>query len=224
MGLDLADVKHFFDEVPRVPRSAYDDLEYDHPEDENTKEQQQQQQHQHDPFPSMPITFTAPPRRQQQTTSLGVLVPMFAQPGSQPDVHDVLRSRRVCLDRAHSPRPGALAGSLWVRNLGFEKRVSLRYSLDEWATSQDAECTYVPDSCDGFSDKFEFRVEFPPVAVGRRLHFCLRFEAPGAGGEFWDSNGGNNYVFQCVAAGGGGGGAGGQKNASEDPWFQTTHY
>ena len=50
-------------------------------------------------------------------------------------------------------------------------------------------------SSQGATDKFSFKLQFPceEMEVGAKLQFCLRYECSG---EFWDSNRGNNYVFQ----------------------------
>ncbi len=223
LGLDLAYVKHVMtDEVPNVPKCAYDDLEFDHPEMEaqqDTTGSSLAPQFPHSPMRSSTNLLAPPARPPSHSPSApaltpGVLVPMFAQPGALPDMHDVLRERQICLERAVSPRAGLVAGTCAVRNLSFEKRVSVRATTDEWATSWDVDCAYVDGSCDGFSDRFRFQVAFAPLPVGRRMQICLRFVAVGAG-EFWDSNAGNNYVFQCAAPA--------ASQQSEDPWFNNVH-
>ncbi len=181
-GLELADVKTFLDEVPRVPKSAFMDLSLAPPEAPDLD------------FPIAVATASKPP------VATITLVPMFAQQGSLPQFHDLVRDKKVCLSRAVAASGGgsmSISGSVWVRNLCFEKRVWVRYSSDEWTTHAEAAATYVAGSCDGFSDEFAFRV-MPPVALmpGQRFQLCVRFETCGLG-EYWDSNGGNNYVFQC---------------------------
>ncbi len=228
-------MKHFLDDVPKVPKSAYDDLECEPPGEWSDSDDVKQNKPENSPAEAFKaFSMAMSPRGGGASTltaprSMDNLVPMFAQPGSQPDVHDVLRERKVCLDHAHSPHPGVVVGACWVTNLGFEKSVSVRYTLDEWATTSDIDCNYVKGSCDGFSDRFAFELRFPPVAAGRRLQFCLHFEAPGTG-DFWDSNGGNNYVFQCVSGSplhvpsSSSSHPTGPKSMTEDPWFNATHH
>jgi hypothetical protein len=45
--------------------------------------------------------------------------------------------------------------------------------------------------------QFTFSVDYSAIAgrVGARLQFCVKYAC--AGHEYWDSNGGKNYVFQC---------------------------
>jgi len=63
----------------------------------------------------------------------------------------------------------------------------------------------MPGSCDGFSDRFEFRIEIDesrlpaPYLPGHddaKLQFACRFHCLGT--QFWDNNQSRNYVFQNV--------------------------
>lgn len=170
LGLDLADVRTFLDEVPKVPKSAYVDLD---------------------------ITMSP------QTLQLGpplekVLVPLFQQPGCLPGFFDRLRDSQVCLESAAVTDPISLTitGCVRVRNLDFHKSVHVRYSLDSWRTYSDLTATYVENSCDGFSDKFSFMMFGNSLQVGQSLEMAIRFQAKGE--QFWDSNYGTNYCFQCL--------------------------
>lgn len=170
LGLDLADVRTFLDEVPKVPRSAYEDLD---------------------------VTMSS------QTLQLGpplekVLVPLFQQPGCLPGFFDRLRDNQVCLESAAVTDPSSLTitGCVRVRNLDFHKSVHVRYSLDSWRTYSDLTATYVENSCDGFSDKFSFMMFGNSLQVGQSIQMAIRFQAKGE--QFWDSNYGANYCFQCL--------------------------
>lgn len=170
LGLDLADVRTFLDEVPKIPRSAYEDLD---------------------------VTISS------QTLQLGpplekVLVPLFQQPGCLPGFFDRLRDSQVCLESAAVTDPVSLTitGCVRVRNLDFHKSVHVRYSLDSWRTYSDLTASYVENSCDGFSDKFSFMMFGNSLQIGQRLEMAIRFQAKGE--QFWDSNYGSNYCFQCL--------------------------
>lgn len=63
----------------------------------------------------------------------------------------------------------------------------------------------MPGSCDGFSDRFEFRIEIDETRVASRpsylqddakVTFACRFHCQGC--QFWDNNNSRNYVFQNV--------------------------
>lgn len=169
LGLDLADVRTFLDEVPKVPRSAFEDL---------------------DITPSQCIQLGPPLEK--------VLVPLFQQPGSLPGFLERLRDNQVCLESAAVTDPVSLTitGCVRVRNLDFHKSVHVRYSLDSWRSYSDLTASYVENSCDGYSDKFSFIMFGNSLTIGQSLEMAIRFQAKGE--QFWDSNYGSNYTFQCL--------------------------
>lgn len=174
MGLDLADVRTFLDEVPRIPKCAYEDLEVS----------------------SLPhITqISLGPRPEK------ILMPMFQQPGAMPNFLDLVQQQNVALENAAVTDPVCLTitGSVRVRNLDFHKSVHLRYSSDSWKSYADMQATYVDNSCDGFSDKFTFFIFGNSLQVGERIEIAVRFSCKGQ--QFWDNNFGVNYCFQCLPA------------------------
>jgi len=170
LGLDLADVRTFLDEVPKVPKSAYEDLD-----------------------------VTLPTHSIQLGPALEkILVPLFQQPGCLPNFLDRLRDGQVCLESAAVTDPINLTitGCVRVRNLDFHKSVHLRYSLDNWRSYSDLTASYVENSCDGFSDKFSFILFGNSMQVGQRVEMAVRFQCKGE--QYWDSNYGTNYSFQCL--------------------------
>lgn len=177
LGLDLADVKTFLDhEVPKIPKSAYDDLDYT-------------EQH---ASPFQPL-FGPPVEK--------MLVPLFQQPGGLPSFLDKVRERQVCLENAAVTDPinMTITGTVRVRNLDFHKSVYIRYSLDQWKSYSDLQANYVEASCDGFSDKFSFMFFGNSLTVGQRIEMAIRFHCKGQ--QFWDNNLGTNYCFQCLPSG-----------------------
>lgn len=175
-GLDLADVRTFLDEVPKVPKSAYEDLNVSEPTD-----------------------------TPMEQLSMGpmvdkVLVPLFQQPGGLPCFLEKVRERQVCLENAAVTDPILIiiTGCVRVRNLDFNKSVHVRYTLDNWRSFSDLQTTYCPNSCDGFSDKFSFTLYGNSLQVGGRLEMAVRFQCKGQ--QFWDNNHDSNYCFQCLPA------------------------
>lgn len=168
LGLDLADVRMFLDEVPKIPNSAFEDLHYDLPA----------------PAPPPPVERT--------------LIPMFQQPGTHMDFLQRVRQNNVSLESAVLTDVSLLSicGIVRVRNLSFHKAVHVRYSKDGWATFSDLQATFVPNSSDGFCDNFSFTLYGHTLNIGDRLEFAIRYDC--APGQFWDNNGGSNYVFQCM--------------------------
>ncbi|OAD62036.1 Glycogen-binding subunit 76A [Eufriesea mexicana] len=199
LGLDLADVRTFLDEIPKVPNSAYSDLIYDDIFQKDTS-----------PVNTSPNTTqwgtryvdsrrgsgcTMPPRKLDRT-----LVPLFQQPAGLPNFLDLVRERRVCLENVLVQDPISLCvqGTVRVINLDFHKSVHIRYTLNSWRNFSDLQATYVPNSCDGFSDKFSFILYCHTLPVGQRLEFAVRFQCKGE--QYWDNNAGANYCFQCLPA------------------------
>lgn len=172
LGLDLADVKTFVDEVPKVPKQAYEDLEI------NIEPVQTQ--------------ICLGPRADR------VLVPLFQQPGALPCFLDRVREKQVNLENAAVTDPINLTitGTVRVRNLDFHKSVYLRYTTDNWRSFSDLQASYVENSCDGFSDKFTFTIYGTSVQIGQRIEMAARFHCRGQ--QFWDNNYDTNYVFQCL--------------------------
>ncbi|XP_034244861.1 protein phosphatase 1 regulatory subunit 3C [Thrips palmi] len=125
--------------------------------------------------------------------------PAFAQPASD---YLAFRSR---LDRDNVSLENVIVreaeqvvvGTVKVRNLAFHKEVLVRSTSDDWATHEDTYCTFVRTSASAgvpvLYDTFSFRLVLPPQS--RRLEFCVRFHCEGHEQDYWDSNGGKNYVL-----------------------------
>ncbi|XP_067212391.1 glycogen-binding subunit 76A isoform X2 [Linepithema humile] len=205
LGLDLADVRTFLDEIPRIPNSAYSDLAYDdmfRPQHSSSSEHATTvagddhwcERYQDDV--SRRRSLSAIPTRKIDRT----LMPLFQQPGGMGNFLDLVRERRVCLENAlvRDPVTLAIQGTVRVINLDFHKSVHVRYTLDAWRNFSDLQATYVPNSCDGFSDKFSFVLYCHTLSIGNRLEFAVRFQCKGA--QYWDNNAGVNYCFQCLPA------------------------
>ncbi|XP_026499061.2 glycogen-binding subunit 76A isoform X1 [Vanessa tameamea] len=173
LGLDLADVKTFMDEIPVIPKSAYDDL-------------------------SGCDVQSSPPSRPPPRLGSLTLVPLFQLPR---DVTEKLEKQTVCLEssRVCDGVHVTICGSVRVRNLDFHKTVHIRYTMNRWRTYTDLQATYVQGSCDGYSDRFQFVLYAPCISSGQRLELAVRFQCKGQ--QFWDSNNGINYCFDCLALG-----------------------
>jgi len=197
LGLDLADVRTFLDEIPRIPNSAYNDLIYD----DATFRQQDgaecdwgERRYQEEMIRRR-FASSSTPRKLDR-----MLVPLFQQPGGMANFLDVVRERRVCLENVlvQDPLTLAIQGTVRVINIDYHKSVHIRYTLNAWQNFSDLQAVYVPNSCDGFSDKFSFVLYCHTLAVGQRLEFAVRFQCKGA--QYWDNNTGANYCFQCLPA------------------------
>lgn len=172
LGLDLADIKTFLDEIPTIPKSAFEDLE----------------------------VLESEPPVQLGPKSDKLLMPLFQQPGGLPNFLDLVREKQVSLENAavtdHINQ--TITGTARVRNLDFNKSVHIRYTLDNWRSYADLQANYAENSCDGFSDKFTFFLFGNSLQIGQRIEFAVRFQCKGQ--QFWDNNYGTNYCFQCLPA------------------------
>ena len=188
LGLDLADVRTFMDEIPKIPRSAYEDLQCSELLDTTSSSLRE------GTLSDIQVSACISGTTQQDRC----LIPLFQQPSGQPYFIDRIRDDFVCLENAVvTDRVSyCVTGTVRVRNLDFHKTVHVRYTLDGWKTFADLQATYVSNSCDGFSDKFSFTLYAHTLQVGQRLEFAIRFQC--RGGQYWDSNRGANYSFQCL--------------------------
>ncbi|XP_046834835.1 glycogen-binding subunit 76A isoform X2 [Vespa crabro] len=189
LGLDLADVRTFLDEIPKIPNSAYSDLIYD---DSFQKESSPA---------NLGLSTSWQQRYSPASTSRVVdrtLVPLFQQPGGLPNFLDFVRERKVCLENVlvQDPLTLCIQGTVRVLNLDFHKSVHIRYTLNSWKNFSDLQASYISNSCDGFSDKFSFILYCHTLTIGQRLEFAVRFQCKGT--QFWDNNAGTNYCFQCL--------------------------
>ncbi|XP_004418858.2 PREDICTED: protein phosphatase 1 regulatory subunit 3A [Ceratotherium simum simum] len=127
-----------------------------------------------------------------------VLSPQFDLPSSKEDLMQQLQVQKAILESTQYP-PGStsMKGIIRVLNISFEKLVYVRMSLDDWQTYYDILAEYVPNSCDGETDQFSFKISLvPPYQKdGSKVEFCIRYET--SVGTFWSNNNGINYILVC---------------------------
>ncbi|XP_002751750.1 protein phosphatase 1 regulatory subunit 3A [Callithrix jacchus] len=127
-----------------------------------------------------------------------VLTPLFDLPSSKEDLLQQLQVQKAILESTESlPGSTCIKGIIRVLNVSFEKLVYVRMSLDDWQTHYDILAEYVPNSCDGETDQFSFKISLvPPYQKdGSKVEFCIRYET--SVGTFWSNNNGTNYTFIC---------------------------
>ncbi|KAJ9097301.1 hypothetical protein QFC21_004970 [Naganishia friedmannii] len=122
-----------------------------------------------------------------------------------PSGHNDLKPCNVILERVELPsnltEPLALRGSVLVRNLMFQKWVTIRFTMDNWQTVSEVAATHVvhiPSQTTGDEgwDRFTFSIkleDFRRKIDEKQVLLCIRFSVDG--NEWWDSNDGNNYRF-----------------------------
>ena len=175
-GLNLADVKTFLDEVPKVPKSAFQDLKDAELSDLDSDSGSDRA------FPVQPPS--GPPAHQHgaanrqtgpSSAAQPTFSPLFSQPSGSPDFFNRLRDRKVILENAYMSDLTTVKGIVRVVNLDFHKSVFVRYTLNDWSTTSDTSASYMSGSSDGFSDKFVFNIDVNSIKghVGRKIQFCI---------------------------------------------------
>ncbi|XP_068423068.1 protein phosphatase 1 regulatory subunit 3B isoform X1 [Clinocottus analis] len=121
------------------------------------------------------------------------LVLDFTQPSSDYlHFRQSLERNLVCLEHCVL-KERALAGTVKVKNVSFQKVVKLRLTSDGWRSHRDVSCEYVKDSYPtAYSDTFSFSAALPEhLGPHEHVEFAVCYEV--CGREHWDSNQGSNY-------------------------------
>lgn len=74
---------------------------------------------------------------------------------------------------------------IYVQNLGVEKKVGVRYTLDNWATYKDVDATYQYSTASNSMDVFDI----PSFPSGAK--YAVYYTVNGV--TYWDNNFGDNY-------------------------------
>lgn len=179
-------IKVFTDEIPRVPISAFTDLDLDPSEYQVNA-----------PMPVRKMAMAAKPAPVPVTLSSTSLVPMFTQPSASSSFNSRISHQRICLESAFQEGQNSITGTVRVVNLSFHKTVIVRWTINDWASVAESTASFVKGSSRDGTDQFRFKLELAAgesLGVGSRIQFCLKYICEG---EHWDSNGGANYVFQA---------------------------
>lgn len=83
-----------------------------------------------------------------------------------------------------------------MANIAFEKRVSARFTIDDWQTVSEVTAEFkLPE---GRYDRFSFFIPLPAQAEGEAMSviICLRYQVNGQ--EPWDNNSGKNYFINLT--------------------------
>ncbi|XP_002736153.1 glycogen-binding subunit 76A-like isoform X1 [Saccoglossus kowalevskii] len=125
------------------------------------------------------------------------LAACFSQPSADSDFIRRVHENKVCLENA-IVSDLTILGTVKVANIGYHKSVKVRFTTNSWKSYYDIPASYVQGSCDGPTDRFSFGLTTPrEFHVGDRLEFAILYDVTGQ--PFWDSNHGNNYIFECYS-------------------------
>ncbi|XP_059180886.1 protein phosphatase 1 regulatory subunit 3C-B-like [Centropristis striata] len=131
--------------------------------------------------------------REDAADSSPGLVLDFTQPAADYlDLRNRIKTQQVCLETC-SIQERLLSGTVQVRNLCFDKSVSVRITFDTWRSFRDVPCQYLnnvygcPDT-----DTFSFSVSIlEDLETSERVEFCIQYRTPDQ--TYWDNNNGTNY-------------------------------
>ncbi|GIX68530.1 protein phosphatase 1 regulatory subunit 3D [Caerostris darwini] len=177
VGLDLTNVRHFTEEESDLPRSdRINKTFYNELSGQNE------------------IRRIASRENLSTFQDDHQLVLEFEQPGGEEQFLERVHNQKICLENVIVCNLKVI-GIVKILNLGFEKEVAVRYTLNEWMSFFEEKAEYLPGSSDGVTDKFSFSITPVYIAPGDRLIFVLRYTVNGQ--EFWDNNRNRNYTLRC---------------------------
>jgi len=127
---------------------------------------------------------------------------IFNLPKRTPEeLYEVLEKQKVIVTSLHY-NFNHIRGSASVKNLSFEKEVSVRYTFDNWKTGSDRRAQYkgpVIHLQRGLVDEFIFEIDLQTSSKPTKLSFALRYTVEGV--EHWDNNNGKDYQVEYTYTG-----------------------
>ncbi|CDO96589.1 unnamed protein product [Kluyveromyces dobzhanskii CBS 2104] len=102
-----------------------------------------------------------------------------------------------------------LIGNVFVRNISYEKRVTVRYTLDSWKSQQDVESVWISNQRDlkiGEGavdiDVFQFAIDLGEINTIEHFEICILYQAREGScwADHWDNNSGRNYKVSVRAS------------------------
>ena len=124
------------------------------------------------------------------------LSPSFVEPCKTDSFVERVFRQNVCLESV-SCDDFVVTGVVRVTNIGYAKEVTVRFTVDEWASFRDVWMDYLSSNPDGKTEQFSFRITIPvDFEVDLEIEFAIRYCV--AEQEFWDNNSGENYHVQCL--------------------------
>lgn len=142
----------------------------------------------------------------------------FQNPVVEPEFYTNLVNNKVGLECVNVQN-GMLCGKVRVSNLGYKKKVFIRYTFDDWATFQDVNCLYSDGSSSSNTDNFTFTIipskkcvlsaidslnknstskqsSSADLQPTLKLNFAVGYQVNEQ--QYWDNHFGRNYVYDCL--------------------------
>lgn len=136
------------------------------------------------------ITTAFKKLRQANTIGKNVTLLNYKSPIPSKQVLENIQKNNVCLERTYCNRNGVY-GRVQVKNLAYEKHVSVRYTFNTWTTASEHKATYIPGASVADTDTFFFHINSPMAVSEQKMEFAISYKVEGQ--TFWDNNFGDNY-------------------------------
>lgn len=211
-GLDLAKIKKISQEdLPNVPPSAFRDLKMCKKEAKeeffnnqlscspvrtNNQTWDQSRYPNSNKTPILSNGIVSAGSELAPSGNWPVLVPEFVQPFTQFNFLERVRSQKVCLESCVVSSIGSNLSVdciIRVQNISFEKSIMVRYTNNNWTTWLDSLASYIPNSCDGQTDRFSVKFYVKSLTKNQRVKFAIKYLANT--NEYWDNNLGIDYCL-----------------------------
>jgi len=116
----------------------------------------------------------------------------FKQPASDYiSFREKVHKNCVCLENVIL-KDYNLLGTIKVKNMAFEKSVTVRFTHNSWKDTIDIPCKYISVAGSSDIDTFSFEIKIPPnFDPQEKVEFCICYET--ASQQFWDNNDNMNY-------------------------------
>ena len=114
----------------------------------------------------------------------------FAPSLSYKELLEKVNKTKVCLESIVCHTFG-IYGRINVKNIAYEKCVSVRYSFDAWQSGKEETAKYILGASTEGADSFFFHIRPPQITADRKMEFAIRYRV--CGREYWDNNFGDNY-------------------------------
>ncbi|RDD37511.1 Protein phosphatase 1 regulatory subunit 3B [Trichoplax sp. H2] len=121
----------------------------------------------------------------------------FDQPAQDNNFTSNLKKNFIQLEKVTLKEQLRVIGDVKVRNIAYEKAVTVRYTLDSWKTCNDMAAQYKCSSENGIVDTFSFTLTLPTNLFVEKLEFAIKYDCNST--SYWDNNNNHNYVIKVIS-------------------------
>ena len=119
-------------------------------------------------------------------------IPQFQLSSNNAGLAQKVADQKVTLESVHIFGT-MVSGSVLVEKSNIPKKVSLRFTLDNWKSWKEFMAVAATGQTSSH-DRFEFEQYFEPAEIEQTVEFCIKYE--NSFGEYWDNNFTKNYSMK----------------------------